>query len=71
MVVYSLMRTSIFVVLLTTLSACATGPKAKPSSGMFDRDDPNDAPGDVLEGPAGEAISPGLNPPRKNLPKRR
>jgi hypothetical protein len=64
------MRTSIFVALLM-LPACASGPKGKPDSGMFNRDDPNDAPGDVIEGPAGEANSPGLNPPPKNPPKRR
>jgi hypothetical protein len=61
--------------LLFVLSSCTSWSKAKPRSGthtgMFDRDDPNDAPGDVLEGPAGEANSPGLNFLPKDPPRRR
>jgi hypothetical protein len=58
-----------WLVLAFLLASCGGG--LKNVKGGFDRDDPNDAPGDALEGPLGDTGSPGLNGGSSKKPPRR
>jgi hypothetical protein len=60
---------AVFVFVVLVGAGCGAG--WKHVRGMYDRDDPEEGPGDALVGPLGDTSSPGMNTPSRRPSPRR